>query len=295
MTKLVSINPLEVFLWTFRRNEKDVVNLYNNLSDLMRLATGGDMLNFGYWTENTKEPLQAQEELCKIFGKFSDLKTAKKVVDIGSGLAAPSIMWKSQFSPLDIVCLNINFNQLRQSTEIINKKLRKSNEVTVDGMYLLNATSTTLPFSKESVDRVLALESAQHIKPLKNFISESNRILKENGILTLAIPVVNQKIIPILKLGTLAMTWSSEHYNVDQIKSSITNYGFRILELQKIGSKVYEPLANYYIKNRNMLKNRILSKYPSYLEKILFNSLQKMKQVSEANVIDYLLIKCVKE
>ena len=34
-------------LWTFRRNENDVVNLYNTLSPVMQLATGGDMLNFG--------------------------------------------------------------------------------------------------------------------------------------------------------------------------------------------------------------------------------------------------------
>jgi ubiquinone/menaquinone biosynthesis C-methylase UbiE len=294
LTKLVSMNPLHVFLWTFRRNEKDVVNLYNNLSDVMRLATGGDMLNFGYWVEHTKEPLQAQEELCKIFGELSDLKTAKKVVDIGSGLAAPSILWKLQFCSIDIVCLNINFNQLKQSIENINKKLRKSKESSVDGMHLLNATSTTLPFSNESVDRVLALESAQHIKPLENFISESYRILKKDGILTIAIPVVNLKKKSILKLGTLAMTWSSEHYNVDQIKSSISKCEFNI-EFKEIGSKVYEPLANYYIKNRDSLKNKILSKYPSYIEKVLFSSLQKMKQVSETKVIDYLLIKCVKK
>jgi len=28
-------------LWTFRRNENDVVNLYNTLSPVMQLATGG--------------------------------------------------------------------------------------------------------------------------------------------------------------------------------------------------------------------------------------------------------------
>ncbi|GBL42160.1 hypothetical protein EMGBD3_15280, partial [Nitrosarchaeum sp.] len=37
--------------------------------------------------------------------------------------------------------------------------------------------STKLPFSDNSVDRVLALESSQHFKPLKDFISESKRIL----------------------------------------------------------------------------------------------------------------------
>ncbi|PIN97720.1 MAG: methyltransferase type 11, partial [Nitrosopumilus sp. CG10_big_fil_rev_8_21_14_0_10_33_7] len=27
---MISINPLDLFLWTFRRNEKDVVNLYTS-------------------------------------------------------------------------------------------------------------------------------------------------------------------------------------------------------------------------------------------------------------------------
>ncbi|MFQ6025710.1 MAG: class I SAM-dependent methyltransferase [Nitrosopumilaceae archaeon] len=295
MKKLIPIDPFEVFLWTFRRNEKDVVNLYNTFSDVMRLATGGDMLNFGYWTGKSREPIEAQIELCKVFGALADLQTGKRVVDVGSGLSAPSIQWKLQFNFLEITCLNINLNQLKQSSEIIRKTLRKSNGDFVDGMNLLNATSTSLPFMDESVDRVLALESAHHLKPLDNFISESKRILKKEGILALAIPVVNEKKIPIVKLGLLSMTWSSEHYSIDYIKSSLTDCGFRILKIQKIGSMVYEPLANYYIENRNSLKNKILSKYPSYVEKILFKSLNKMKQVSERNVIDYLLIKCGKE
>lgn len=261
----------------------------------MRLATGGDMLNFGYWTKKTTEPIQAQLELCKIFGSLADLQTAKKVVDIGSGLSAPSIQWKLQFNFLEIACLDINFNQLKQSSKIIKKTLGSSNGNSIDGMYLLNATSTSLPFTNESVDRVLALESAHHVKPFENFILESKRILKKEGILALAIPVVNKRIAPIVKLGILSMTWSSEHYSIDYIKSSLMGCGFNILEIQKIGSMVYEPLADYYIENRRSLKNKILSKYPFYVEKILFRSLLKMKQVSETNVIDYLLIKCKKK
>ena len=97
---MVTINPLQVLLWTFRRNEKDVVNLYDTLSDVMGKATGSGMLNFGYWTDDTKEPLQAQMELCNIFAKLADLSIAKTVVDIGSGLSAPAIQWKSSFPDL---------------------------------------------------------------------------------------------------------------------------------------------------------------------------------------------------
>jgi ubiquinone/menaquinone biosynthesis C-methylase UbiE len=253
----------------------------------MRLATGSDMLNFGYWTKNTKEPIDAQNELCKIFGEFSDLKSATNIIDIGSGFSAPAILWKTQFSPLEITCVNINFNQLKQSSSRINES-----ENSIDGINLLNSTSTSLPFPNESVDRILALESLQHVKHLENFISESKRILKKHGILAIAIPIVTKKITPIVDLGILSMTWSSEHYTTDYIKLLLIDNGFKILELQNIGSMVYGPLVNYYIRNRDDVKNKILSKYPSFVEKILFKSLQKMKQLSEKNIIDYVLIKC---
>jgi len=287
---LVTINPLQVLLWTFRRNEKDVVNLYDTLSDVMGKATGSDMLNFGYWTDDTKEPLQAQMELCNIFAKLADLSIAKTVVDMGSGLSAPAIQWKSSFPDLKITCLNINWNQLTKSKDIIKKSLTNHSDISV-----LNGTSTSLPFPDRSIDRVLALESAQHLKPLSEFLSESKRILQDDGILALAIPVVSHKINPITKLGVLSVTWSSEHYTTDFIESSLDDAGFETLEEEKIGSLVYPPLADYYSKNRDMLKPRILSKYPSYLEGILFKSLLKMKQVSESNIIDYLLIKCRKK
>ncbi|MGI0010263.1 MAG: methyltransferase type 11, partial [Nitrosopumilaceae archaeon] len=92
---MVSINPVQVLLWTFRRNEQDVVNLYNSLSPLMQLATEGNMLNFGYWNQNTKDPSEAQRELCSIVGNLAELDSAKTVIDVGSGFSAPAMHWKS--------------------------------------------------------------------------------------------------------------------------------------------------------------------------------------------------------
>jgi len=293
LKKSFSIDPLKVFLWTFRRNERDVVNLYNALSDVMRLATGGNMLNFGYWNKITKDPFEAQIELCNIFSGLSELDTAKTILDVGSGFSAPAAHWKSKFDFLKITCLNINFNQLKKSLEVIKNSHPNSNTNLNNGINLLNATSTVLPFPTQSFDRILVLESAQHIKPLSDFISESKRILKKKGILTLAIPVVSEKIPSFSKLGLLSMTWSSEHYTTEHLKVTLSNHDFTIIEIQHIGSMVYVPLANYYIQNRVSIKNRILTRYPSYVEMILFKSLQKMKRVSELNIIDYVLIKCI--
>ena len=287
------INPLELFLWTFRRKEKDIINLYDALSDLMRLATEGDMLNFGYWDEKTTTPLEAQKKMCTLFGKKSLLESNQRIVDVGSGIGSPAIQWYLEYSPVKLSCININFKQLLSSINNVNKIIPAYG---TQNFNFINATATTLPFENDSIDRVISLEAAQHFKPLKNFISESFRILKKNGKLALAIPVMsNNNSRSIMKLGTLSFTWSSEHYSMEFVETILKHEGFSNIDLQKIGSNVYSPLANYYIENRNIIRNKILQSYPQYVERILFKSLNKMKLVSEKNIIDYILISCSKK
>lgn len=275
---MVTINPIDLFLWTFRRNEKDVVNLYSSLSPVMQLATGGSMLNFGYWSKDHSDPISAQNNLCMIFAEMAELLSAQQVVDVGSGLSAPSKLWRDQYPQIKLYDVNINFKQLSFSG-------------TEKNIEFLNSTSTKLPFADNSVDRVLALESAQHFKPLSDFISESKRVLKKSGLLVMAVPVTTESS-SIGKLGLLKFTWSSEHYTIDFLKSLITSSGFSISEEKLIGSNVYDPLTDYYLANREELKISILKNYSPYVEKILFKSLQKMKKASEGKIIDYILLKC---
>jgi cyclopropane fatty-acyl-phospholipid synthase-like methyltransferase len=268
---------LQVLLWTFRRNEKDVANLYNALSPVMTLATGGRMLNFGCWTGKAKTPIEAQEKLCDIVGEMAELASAKTVIDVGSGLGAPASHWKSMYEQLDVSCVNISFEQLLQ----------------MDRLSKINATSTALPFANEFADRVIALESAQHFKPLSQFCREAARVLKHAGVLAVAIPVA---ITPpsLSKLGILSMTWSSEHYQLGFVEAAIRDAGLDIVETRPIGQSVYVPLADYYEQNRPRLRPMIMQEYPGYLEAILNRSMRKMKDVSEKGIIDYVLIKAVK-
>jgi hypothetical protein len=76
------------------------------------------------------------------------------------------------------------------------------------------------------------------------------------------------------------------------ISSKIKESGFSILDLQHIGHDVYTPLANYYLKHRKYLQAKIKTKYSASTEKILFESLKKMKHASELDLIDYILLKC---
>ena len=294
-TILKKINPLSVLLWTFRRNENDVVNLYDTLSSLMQISTGGNMLNFGYWNKNISNPRDAQNSLCNIVGDMADLKSASTVLDVGSGFSEPALLWKSQFPHIDLLCMNVNLYQLQFGSRLITMSLtNQGSGQEVNRLGLANATSTRIPLKDNSIDRVIALESAQHFKPLNEFVSESRRVLKNDGSLIIAIPIVSNDLRSpeILKLGILSLTWSSEHYQYNQIEKIILKNSFYISDKKFIGSNVYAPLADYYIKNREVLKVKILEKYPTFVEKILFESMLKMKEVSQKGIIDYVLLRC---
>ena len=251
----------------------------------MRKATGGNMLNFGYWEEGTNNPLDAQKKMCEIFAQQAQLNSNLIIVDVGSGFGEPAFLWSANFKSIKLTCVNINFNQLQYSSKNNSK----------NSLNFLNSTATTLPFLNNSMDRVIALESAQHFKPLKNFISESFRILKKEGIMALAIPVMLENHTnSMLKLGTLSMTWTSEHYSIDFVKSIINEAGFEIINLKNIGNNVYQPLADFYFNNRDSIKQKISEYYPGYVEKILFNSLKKMKDASQKKIIDYIIVICKK-
>jgi SAM-dependent methyltransferase len=317
-------NPLNPFLWSYRRNEHDIIKLYNFLSDLMHITTNGYFLNFGFWSDGIKTPIQAQCNLCSLIEESGNLHSAKTVLDIGSGFSWPAIYWKSLFDIPNIICVDINMSQLRSGISLIRNYQKektifysimstKESKTNLEllhcqnakGIHFVNATSTKLPFAKNSVDRIVALESAQHFRPLGKFFMECKRVLEINGVMVVAIPVIynnrdplnNAKnlfsnIIPLfIRLGILSFTWTSEHYGIDYVKALVAQAELQIKEIKLIGSCVYEPLSDYYIQNREKLRNVILESYPSYIEKILYKSVLKMKELSEERVIEYAIIK----
>ena len=273
------INPIDLLLWTFRRNETDVVKLYDALSPIMEVSTGGDMLNFGFWNDSISHPVDAQKQLCLLMGDMAELDSAQIVTDVGSGILGPAKIWSSKYPSLGICSVNVNFAQLAS--------------VESDQITKLNSTARMLPFADSSVDRVIALESAQHFKPIGDFFSESDRVLKDDGIMALAIPTAVEDA-NLKNLGILKFTWSSEHYSEKQIYNELSKNNFEIIDSKNIGENVYPPLADYYLDNRNELREKILTRYSKYVEKILFESMKKMKTSFEKGLIGYQILKCKK-
>jgi ubiquinone/menaquinone biosynthesis C-methylase UbiE len=296
-----------IILSFIRRNERDVVNVYDTFSNLMRIATGGKLLNFGYWTKDITNPLEAQIQLTKLFGIYGSFDTAQTILDVGSGFSIPALQWIHRYSNLKIYCLNISLKQLKtanadinrnQSFEDVNSRTNSNSNIS-NRIFHINSTSTSMPFRNESMERIAAFESAQHFKPMAQFIHESKRILKNSGQLVMAMPVISydSNLDPFSKsynLGILAVTWASEHYSVRTLKSLLLRNGFELSNIEYIGGKIYGPLAEFYIQNRDKLRIEITKEYPKFLELILYKSMIKMKLASDRNFIDYVLIRAIK-
>jgi ubiquinone/menaquinone biosynthesis C-methylase UbiE len=267
----------------------------------MQFATGASMLNFGYWLGNVNNPVDAQTNLCTLVGKLADLGSSKILIDVGSGYGVPALQWSEEYKLGNILCVNINSQQLVNGFKIASSKIE--NARVSDARCLrthitcINSSSLCLPFASGTVDRIIALESAQHFKPFDMFIAESYRILQPKGLLVIAMPVtvsLDNVLKKLFNLGILNLTWSSEHYGFEYVKSTIRIYGFEIMNVTMIGTQVFEPLGLYYTQNRKELRQKIMAHYPSYIEKILWKSLVKMMTVSKKGLIEYIVLNAQK-
>jgi cyclopropane fatty-acyl-phospholipid synthase-like methyltransferase len=328
-----AINTLSSLL---RRDERAVVNTYQAFILYARILCRTNMINFGYWTQETASIKQAQEALCTLTGNLAELDTAKNVLDIGSGLSGPAEHWNLEYKSINnLICIDVNYQTLRMSLALYGKnghdnkllvepliKTKVTNKEYItnhDDVIMLtrvNATATCLPIGDSFTDRIIALESAQHFKSFSDFIRESHRVLKKNGLMVIAIPVItNQELngmsgIKVLNslrnlrvLGILSLTWASQHYELEQIKSVISQEHFVIKDILRIGKSVYIPLTDFYIKDREEFRKNVLDKHRSFwkkitldlIERIVYQSALKMKQLSLTGDIDYVLIKAIKQ
>lgn len=308
-------------LWIFKQTERDIIKLYNSLTPYVRTAVNDSndyMLNFGYWIKNSNDAVNAQHELSAIFGKFARFNTVEMIADVGSGFSAPAVQWRSEYPHLKIFCVDINYMELNTARKKIISPLSPSSLAACDRISLINASSAMLPFGNDKLDMIVAFESAQHFQSIDNFLEVSKSILKPGGLIVLAIPVVDLKlsdnadnqnvgIVKKLKLmkkfGILYFSWASHHYDIDTISRSITNHGYKTEEFQRIGHHVYEPLSNYYVRNRKNIRRRLIDSFASYkqrmyfefVEYMVYRSALKMKDLSMNGSLDYVLIRARKD
>ncbi len=311
----------DILKWSVSRDPRSVAAMYDVLSPLMCGIAGSRMLNFGYWDDAHDTPALAQENMCGVVSDMAELGGPLAVVDVGCGFCAPAAYWKRANPELVLHCVNTSYAQLRGASGLSGagghgcNGRRRPSGVVPDGessaackgdhgdgaasveapvaLNAINSSATALPLASGSVDRIIALESAQHFRPLGSFVSECRRLLSEDGILAVAIPVVTRSRMTLARLGILNFTWASEHYLLSYVRRTLHDCGFGISDERLVGDSVYGPLADYYLSNRRDIRKAVRDMgYPSYLEPVMAISMRKMGRASSAGIIQYALLKC---
>lgn len=311
----------DILKWSVSRDPRSVAAMYDVLSPLMCGIAGSRMLNFGYWDDAHDTPALAQENMCRVVSEMAELGGPLAVVDVGCGFCAPAAYWKRANPELVVYCVNTSYAQLRGASGLYgavghgcNGRMRHPDtapdgegSAACDGSHgdgaasveapvalnAINSSATALPLASGSVDRIIALESAQHFRPFDSFASECRRLLSEDGILAVAIPVVTRSRMTSARLGILNFTWASEHYPLPHVRRTLHDCGFEICDERLVGDSVYGPLADYYRSNRHDIRKAVRNMgYPSYLEQVMAASMRKMGRASSAGIIQYALLKC---
>lgn len=161
-------------------NEESINYLYDNYLVKYALSFSNVwMMNWGYWKEDTFDVSTSQINLIIKMIDGICLKN-KRVLDIGCGVGGTAFFIQNFYSTKSVTGINISSKQVRMANELAKQKNY------TDQVRFKNANASQLPFSNQTFDIAIVVESAFHFTRKDLFIKEVSRVLKPRGKLIMA-------------------------------------------------------------------------------------------------------------
>lgn len=189
-------------------------------SQYYRLVAGGDAFFKGKIDGRFYEALE-----------LADIKNEMSVLDIGTGRGEMAVLCAK--SGANVFAIDYSSDSIKIAKKFISKNL---SQVDVKKVSLMTMNAKELKFKDESFDRIMFLETLEHLYPqeAEKVLSEIKRVLKPGGKLVLSTGPNAFLIKPLLFLGTLVTgkkTWESRKYHVNEqnffsLRKLLAKYGF---------------------------------------------------------------------
>jgi SAM-dependent methyltransferase len=261
--------------------------VYDSIGEDFFIALAPGWLNLGLWEGDGSDPDEAPVAVRRLVEAIArELPTGGDVLDVGNGLAAQDPVIAGVADTERLVALNITRSQLVAGRERLAEA----------GARPVNGDATRLPFADGSFDGVISVEAAFHFPSRARFFSESFRVLRPGGVLSMSdIPTYRYPHGPRELLAALSQlrVWGLGVHAAAtpvEIVLQVEEAGFADVRTQLVGEHVIEPALRFV---RDRLRTARADAAGSYRLAASI-MLSQVELLWDRGMIDYLLLQATK-
>ncbi|HEX8821017.1 MAG TPA: methyltransferase domain-containing protein [Archangium sp.] len=214
----------------------DARRIYGLLGSAHVVGEQSLFMNLGYWAEPSVRTFdEASAALVDLVGRTAGLSGEDTVLDAGFGFGDQDLRWYEQYQPRSIIGVNITPLHVARARE------RVAARGLSDRIDLREGSATTTGLPAESVDKVLAVESAFHFDTREDFFREALRVLRPGGRLCAAdiVPLPGRSFsYPVRSIWHVP---KANLYPRDTYAVKLEAAGFRNVRVTSIREHVLEP------------------------------------------------------
>ena len=208
----------------------------------------GLYINFGYWRDASSAD-KASEALAMLVAETAQIGIGDTILDCGYGFGDQDIFWARKLKPKQIIGLNITQSQVTVARRRVDEAGLS------DCIDLRYGSATEMPIASDSVDRVVALESAFHFRTRERFFREAWRVLRPGGRLVTADIIPMPAATGLQNLLKQQISWAmvaskfaipvENAYRRPSYRSRLALCGFEKIQVESIRDWIYAPLHEY--------------------------------------------------